>query len=135
MKTSSFAVVFCVVTALSAPTVVPGQDTSTASLLRRVEQLEKTNANLERRVRELEAFLSRNPASAAASAPTTLNSNKSRELANWRRLKVGMSMEDVRQILGEPERIDGGGVATWHWDTGRVTFINEKLTAWFEPMR
>lgn len=98
MKNSHLAVVFCVVAAASTPTFVLGQDTSTAALLRRVEQLEKTNANLERRVRELEAFLSRTPASAAASAPTSSNSNKSRELANWRRLKVGMNMEDVRQM-------------------------------------
>ena len=37
-------------TAASIPTVAAGQDTSTASLLRRLELLERANTDLERRV-------------------------------------------------------------------------------------
>jgi len=47
--------------AASIPAVAEGQDTSTASLLRRIELLEGANADLERRVGELEAAIKSEP--------------------------------------------------------------------------
>jgi uncharacterized membrane protein YhiD involved in acid resistance len=55
-------------------------------------------------------------------------------LANWRTLKKGMSYDNVRQILGEPARIQGGDVTFWFYPKGGVIFRNEKLDSWSEPM-
>jgi hypothetical protein len=47
-----------------------------------------------------------------------------------------MSMEDVRSLLGEPEKIDGGSVAFWYYPrSGEVMFVSGKLTSWKEPAR
>jgi hypothetical protein len=43
--------------AASIPARAAGQDTSTASLLRRIELLERASTDLEQRVRELEAVI------------------------------------------------------------------------------
>lgn len=48
--------------------------------------------------REIEMLLKK----ATASGLSVAGLSKSRELTNWRRLRVGMSMPEVREILGEP---------------------------------
>ena len=55
-------------------------------------------------------------------------------LANWRQLQIGMSPVQVRDILGEPQRVRGGDVAVWDYQNdGYVTFIRERLRSWNEP--
>ena len=55
-------------------------------------------------------------------------------LANWRQLQTGMSPVQVRDILGEPQRVRGGDVAVWDYQNdGSVTFIRERLRSWNEP--
>jgi SmpA / OmlA family len=57
-----------------------------------------------------------------------------KSLSNWRQLKTGMTPEQVRAILGEPRRIEGGGLARWFYSNGgESTFMQEKLYAWKEP--
>lgn len=131
MKSMYRSVVMCALLAASTPMLAAAQDVSNASLISRIEQLEKTNANLERRLSEVEKLLKKTP----ASAQTVAGSSKSRDVANWRRLRVGMSMDEVRELLGEPERIEGGGVATWHWTDANVVFLSEKVAQWSEPRR
>ena len=54
--------------------------------------------------------------------------------SNWRKLKTGMGYDEVRKILGEPHRIEGGIVAHWYFQNGsNVTFINDELQSWNEP--
>lgn len=56
-------------------------------------------------------------------------------LANWRSLKSNMSYDQVRILLGEPEKIQGGSVAYWDYpNKGRVTFVRDKIQSWEEPV-
>ena len=57
-----------------------------------------------------------------------------KSLSNWRQLKTGMTPEQVRAILGEPRRIEGGEWARWEYPNGGVSmFMKEKLNRWQEP--
>ena len=116
---------------VSVPSIAHGQDKSTASLIQRVEQLERANAALEQRIHLLESVMQRDSASGR---PLGL-SNKWRETANWRGLRTGLSMADVRALLGEPERVDGGDITTWRWADGTATFVLNTLQSWSEPKR
>ncbi len=63
--------------------------------------------------------------------------------ANYDRIETGMTEQQVRDILGEPDEVDSGGVslpgveanasvAVWRDDEGRqitVTFVNGAVTA------
>jgi hypothetical protein len=115
--------------AASIPAVTAGQDTSAASLLRRIELLEGANTDLDRRVRELEAVIKSEPSQGQPIPAST----RWRDLANWRRLHLGMKMDEVRALLGEPERVDAGYVTFWRWPGANVSFISGKLDGWSEP--
>ena len=112
-----------------SPAVAAGQDTTTAGLFRRVALLELANADLTRRVRALEALVKTEPSQGQSIATST----KWRDLANWRRLRRGMSMDQVRELLGEPERVDAGYITFWRWPDGDVNFIDSKVDGWSEP--
>ena len=118
---------------LTLPVAGGAQAPSVDSLLRRPELLERTATDLERRVRELEILIR----SQSSPGRTVSTSTKSRDLQNWRRLRRGMKMEEVRALLGEPERVDAlGGLGTyWRWESGAdVHFDNrERLEGWSEP--
>jgi hypothetical protein len=117
--------------AASIPAVASGQDTSTDSLLRRIELLERANTDLERRVRELESLIKSEPSKARPVPAST----RWRDLANWRQLRQGMTMDEVRELLGEPERVDAGPVTYWRWADADVFFMSGKLEGWSEPKR
>jgi hypothetical protein len=55
----------------------------------------------------------------------------------WRQLSKGMSREQVRSILGEPRKIDGGVLENWYYGpsyySASVTFYNSRLDSWSEP--
>jgi hypothetical protein len=123
------AALLAALSATSIPAVAAGQDTSPASLLRRIEILERANADLERRVRELEAIIQSEP-SQGRPIPA---SNKWKDLANWRQLRQGMKPDQVRALLGEPESVDGGDFTFWRWPGAFVIFYEGKLHQWSEP--
>jgi outer membrane protein assembly factor BamE (lipoprotein component of BamABCDE complex) len=57
-----------------------------------------------------------------------------KSVTNWRKLTTDMSYDEVRKILGEPHRIDGGSVAFWHYQNGgNATFVSDRLQSWQEP--
>src|SRR4051812_6856239 len=67
--------------------------------------------DLERRVKALEAVhqqTQRTPSPARS---------------GWRQLEGGMSPEQVRALLGEPDRIQGGIFTHWQYGGGYVTFF------------
>jgi hypothetical protein len=106
-------------TAACIPTVAAGQNVSTDSLLRRI-------AALERRVGELEALVRVEPSRAVPAS-----------LANWRRLRRGMKMDAVRELLGEPLRVETVGVTSWHYANGAQVIFgsDDKVDGWTEPWR
>jgi hypothetical protein len=106
-------------TAAAIPTVAAGQTVSTDSLLRRI-------AALERRVGELEARVRVEPSRAVPAS-----------LASWRRLRRGMKMDDVRELLGEPVSVEAVVFIYWHYaDGAQVVFgTDDKVQGWTEPPR
>jgi outer membrane protein assembly factor BamE (lipoprotein component of BamABCDE complex) len=94
----------------------------------RIAKLEETVRVLEERVVALEIQLR---------AAATLTANDPAK-ANWRKLRNGMSGEDVRRLLGSPSRIDNfGNFTIWHYgDPSRaeVKFDKSlKVAGWREP--
>ena len=131
MRVALLAAVAC----CSLPRVALAQTATADSLRRRIDQIERTTAELERRLHELEMLVKREP-SRAGQVPA---SSKWRDLQNWRRLRRGMTMDEVRALLGEPERVEAMGVVGtfWQWDSGRASVrfdgFSGKLDAWSEP--
>jgi len=96
----------------------------------RINQLESQVLELKQRLQKLES-LQQNPSSQQKPITSTQGW---KSLANWRGLKNGMSYNNVRGLLGEPERIDGGTIALWNYPNfGNVTFTFDKVTGWREP--
>jgi hypothetical protein len=129
------ASLFAALAALFLSGPATGQQLSTDSLLRRIDHLERTTIELEQRVRELEALIRTEPSQGRPAAV----SRQWRDIQNWRRLRMGMTMDQVRAILGEPERVVAGSRTMWHWgDTGigHVTFDRSgRVDGWWEPGR
>jgi len=93
--------------------------------------LERRIVDLEKRVSELEAIRNGTP-SKASRIPTSGNW---KYIQNWRQLRTGMSYDEVRALLGEPENIKGGEIAYWYWGSRKayVVFMSDKLSSWLEP--
>ena len=98
----------------------------------RIDQLEKELQETKLRLSKLESLLS-NPSNAQESV-TSGEGWKS--VMNWRKLTNDMSTSDVRKILGEPQRLDGGIVAHWYYQNGgSLTFFEGKVQRWIEPRK
>jgi outer membrane murein-binding lipoprotein Lpp len=98
----------------------------------RIDQLEKQVQELNLRVSKLESSAS-NPTDAQKFAPS---GEGSKSIANWRRLTPGMSAKDVQSILGEPQQLDGGTFATWHYSNGGIVMFNRLgVSQWTEPRK
>jgi cell division protein FtsB len=105
-----------------------------------VEQLTAQVAHLERRVDELEKRLR-----ALETPQITLQSENRvargdwRNVANWRRLRDGMSMDQVAELLGQPDKVEAGYVTFWYYGYpggGHVRYSSsKKLDGWSEPSR
>ena len=96
----------------------------------RITQLEKEVQELKLRLSKLEG-----PQTITNQQQRTIVSGEGwKSLANWRSLKNGMSYDEVRSILGEPARIEGGTFAYWHYSNGAfVGFVRDKVDQWREP--
>ena len=96
----------------------------------RIDQLEKEIQELKLRISKLESIL-RSPSSDQGIVPS---SEGWKSVANWRKLSTDMDTSDVKKILGEPDRLDGGKIAEWYYKNGgRVTFFNGRVNQWKEP--
>lgn len=96
----------------------------------RIIKLEQEIQSINQRLIKLESALG--ASSETPKAP--VNSESWKSLASWRQLATGMTPSDVRRILGEPARVDGGDLAIWHYQNrGTVTFMSEKVYQWREP--
>ena len=125
------AALLAMLSTAAIPTVAAGQGVPRDSLLRRIDLVERRSADLERRVRELEAMIKAEPSQERRPAA----SGNWRDVQNWRQLRMGMSYAEVRALLGEPKRVDAGLVTYWHWDNADVQFREDRLIGWSEPRR
>jgi len=89
--------------------------------------LEERVTDLENRVTVLEEMVTE-----PEKIETTTRVSDNRE--NWRKLREGMSEDQVRELLGEPYRIQGGRSALWHYQMGgSIHFHRGKVESWSEP--
>ena len=101
----------------------------------RVARLEERITQLERRVARLEALLSK---AETAQAPQ-IRPGDYRSKANWRRLKLGMTKTQVKEILGDPPKQRANAVLGDYWyypDVlgGHVQFdTSGRVEGWDEP--
>jgi len=117
-------------TLLLAITLTATTLSSFASDSARVSQLENEVNELRLRVQKLENL---QPNANIQQRQVVANEGMN-SLVIWRKLSRGMSYNEVRGLLGEPLRIEGGGIATWMYaKNGRVVFIRDKLSSWDEP--
>ena len=49
---------------------------------------------------------------------------------NWAKLKNGMTTDEVRNLLGEPQRAEGTVVELWKYLHGEIRFDHGKVYAW-----
>jgi hypothetical protein len=90
----------------------------------RVEQLEKEVQSLKFRLSAIEAAI----------VNTAKPGSVLKSLSVWRQLRKDLSPNEVRAILGEPDRIHGGPVTYWYYpNDGSVDFIRDRLSGWSEP--
>ena len=94
-------------------------------------------SQLEQEVQSIKLRLSKLESAQGIQADTPKSSTSGdgwKSLSNWRQLVTGMTPNDARKLLGEPNRVSGGEIATWYYQNGgSVTFMKEKLYRWDEP--
>jgi hypothetical protein len=61
-------------------------------------------------------------------------------LSSWRQISKGLSRDQVRSILGEPRKIEGGAFESWFYGSGSymgapssVSFYLSTVYSWSEP--
>lgn len=61
-------------------------------------------------------------------------------LSSWRQITKGLTREEVRMILGEPLKIEGGSIERWyyggtfhHYAPARIDFMFSGVYGWSEP--
>ena len=96
----------------------------------RITQLEKEVRELKNRLTTLES-----PLNKAIVQKSTVTNDGWKNLANWRSLKKGSSYDEIRAIVGEPEKVRASGPLTiWSYsNSGEVTFYEDRLNGWNEP--
>jgi hypothetical protein len=109
--------------------IASGQSFAQSGADPRIERLEQSIRDLERRVASLESQLAERP-SASQVAPAK---------ANWRKLKSGMTESAVEQLLGSPQNVRANEASvTWSYpSSGHVQFDGRSHTVigWFEPLQ
>lgn len=92
------------------------------------EALKARIVELENRVTAIERMIG------GSSSPALKYSEKWKDRSLWRRLRTGMSMGQVENLLGIPERIRGGDITFWNYSPiASVSFWNGTVHSWTEP--
>ena len=96
----------------------------------RIDKLEKEVRETKLRLQKLESLLS----NTSKDQKPIISGEGWESLVNWRKLATGMSPSDVKNILGEPLRLNGGPFTFWYYqNNGNVVFHRETLYSWTEP--
>jgi hypothetical protein len=105
-------------------------------MLDKLKEVFAENVKLKARNDELSATLKSVMAPAKDVAPK-FNPEGWKDKANWRKLTKGMSKNDVTHLLGEPTRINSGGILDFFYygeRGGRVQFTEAGgVDGWSEP--
>jgi outer membrane protein assembly factor BamE (lipoprotein component of BamABCDE complex) len=101
-------------------------DPNTEETAKRISKLEASVSSLEAKVAALEAALAQDHSDSG-------NIPSRPDKAKWRSLSKGMTKKQVRNILGEPARIEAlGSFEYWRYPP-MVTFHDDRLYGWEEP--
>lgn len=100
-----------------------------------------TISKLEKRIEELEerVLILENLILNRGTNPLQDDSTYANNLSNWRKIKVGMKDEDIRNILGEPKAITRYSRTFYVWQyesdigTGYIRFDERGVFSWDEP--
>ena len=111
------------------PLTVTGQSASEE----RLRTLEQKLEQLEHRVQNLE-----NPSTSGVSERRSeFKTGNPRAKENWRALRRGMTEVEVKQLLGEPPKIESSiALIFWQWPTGGMVHFDvnsRRVTGWSEP--
>lgn len=128
------AILFTALAMASLPTLGVAQGSSTDSLVRRIDSLEHRIAALELRVEALQAFVRAKP---AQGKPVPAPADP-RNVTNWRKLSRGMTMDEVRGVLGEPASVVAFPSSTsWKYPSGGFVEFgsDDNVEGWMEPIQ
>ncbi len=96
----------------------------------RIEQLEREVQETKQRLSILESELQSNN----DENELVIADDGWKSVANWKKLTYGMSALRVKEILGDPHKIDGAKSAVWSYSNGGVVRINDgNVSRWSEP--
>jgi len=99
----------------------------------RIKKLEQDVQELRTRLNNLEVNIA-----SVSNNQNSISSDSWQSIANWRKLEKGMTRNQVRGILGEPQRIRGGDYEFWTYENrtavGSIIFLRERLHSWNEPI-
>jgi hypothetical protein len=105
---------------------------SFASDAQRLPDLEKEVQEIKLRLSKLESS-NQAPADSKSTIATATGEGWKHQ-KSWRTLSAGMSPNEVRNLLGDPQQVRGGNVTFWTYpNKGDVTFIGNTLQQWREP--
>jgi len=105
---------------------------SFASDAQRLSALEKEVQEIKLRLSKLESS-NQAPADSKSTIATATGEGWKHQ-KSWRTLSAGMSPNEVRNLLGDPQQVRGGNVTFWTYpNKGDVTFIGNTLQQWREP--
>ena len=105
---------------------------SFASDAQRLSALEKEVQEIKLRLSKLES--SNQVPADSKSTTATATGDGWKYQKSWRTLTTGMSPNEVRHLLGEPQQVRGGNATFWTYpNKGEVTFLGDSLYQWREP--
>jgi hypothetical protein len=105
---------------------------SFASDAQRLSSLEKEVQEMKLRLSKLES--SNQIPSDGKSTAATATGEGWKYQKSWRILTTGMSPNEVRNLLGDPQQVRGGNVTFWTYpNKGEVIFMGDALYQWREP--
>ena len=123
-----------ILAAFAAASLFLVQPLSAQATTDELSELREKNAQLEKKVKELEALLRE-----CTEGKENLFSDDQgfQNKKNWRSLEPGMNEEQVKKILGDPLKVIKGVKTLWYYPNiygGYVSFDEKgRLTGWNEP--
>jgi hypothetical protein len=120
------------------PRLAYGDDAQILELRNRIEYLEKKVETMNQTLIKMMAILDSSSSVSRVQQSVTPNQLKWEDKQNWRKLRTGMSKNEVTDLLGEPDRIDKfTSFEVWQYGYpggGNVHFSSkEKIESWSEP--
>jgi len=134
---ASLVIGILVVCGFLPPQAVPAQD---KTLEQRLSILESKTKELEKKVGELQKIINQ-PAQGTSQSPSLVTKEKWKNTENWRTgLKQGMTKQQVRELMGEPNKIEAYTMLGEDWiygfqGSGEIHFSPKGvLENWKEPI-